>query len=173
MHGKTVYAMHIRKWLNYEWERLGRVNHPFDAKRLPLVLPKSRFCFICLFHNITTLSAGLSSFSHHLLSMSLLVPVPYQSNGFDCGVFVCRYAYNLYVMRHLRFSWDDYKEKSPFNTLITNGPAFQFGDSDITRIRGEMSTLIGKLSELYLPMLQKQEEAAKEAKCLFEKEQKM
>lgn len=173
MHSKTVYATHIRKWLNYEWERLGRVNHPFDAKRLPLVSPKSRFCFICLFHNITTLSAGLSSFSHHLLSMSLLVPVPYQSNGFDCGVFVCRYAYNLYVMRHLRFSWDDYKEKSPFNTLITNGPAFQFGDSDITRIRGEMSTLIGKLSELYLPMLQKQEEAAKEAKCLFEKEQKM
>jgi hypothetical protein len=40
--------------------------------------------------------------------------------------------------------------------------------SDMCRIRGEMSTLIGKLSEL-----QKQEEAPKEAKRLLEKEQKI
>ncbi len=169
MHSKTVYATHIRNWLNYEWERLGRVNRPpFDAKSLPLVSPKSRFCFTFLFHNITTLSAGRSSRSHHLLSISLLVPVPYQSNGYDCGIFVCRYAYSLYVMRHLRFSWDDFTQRPPFNTLITNGPAFQFGTSDMIRIRGEMSTLIGKLSEL-----QKQEETPKEAKRLFEKEQKI
>ena len=134
MHSKNVYAKHIRKWLNYEWERLGRVNHPFDAKRLPLVSPKSRFCFICLFHSIIL---SRTFFFSHLLSMTLLVPVPYQDNGYDCGIFVCRYAYNLYVMRHLRFSWDDYKEKSPFNTLITKRLAFQFDDSDMTRIRGE------------------------------------
>jgi hypothetical protein len=71
-------------------------------------------------------------------------------------------------MRHLRFSWDDYTQRPPFNNLITNGPAFQFSRSDMSRIRVEMSTLIGKLSEL-----QKQEEAAKEAKRLLEKEQKI
>jgi hypothetical protein len=92
------------------------------------------------------------------------IQVPYQDNGCDCGVFVCRYAYNLYMMRHLQYTWDDYNESPQFSTLITNGPAFQFCMSDIDRIRREISTLISKLSELYLPMLQKQEEAAKEAK---------
>jgi hypothetical protein len=172
MHSETVYATHIRKWLNSEWGKLGRVNPPFDAKRLPLASPKSRFCFICLFHNITTLSAGRSSVPHHLLSISLLVPVPYQSNGCDCGVFVCRYAYNLYLMRHKRFYWVDYTERPKFNTLITKGPAFQFDKCDMNRIRGEISTLINRLSKLYLLMLKEQEKAeCKEAKRLFEKEQ--
>ena len=34
-----------------------------------------------------------------------LVPVPYQDNGCDCGVFVCRYAYNLYMI-----AWDDFND---------------------------------------------------------------
>jgi hypothetical protein len=93
-----------------------------------------------------------------------LVSVPYQDNGCDCGVFVCRYAYSLYTMRHQRFTRDDYDEKQPFLSLITRGPAFQFDMSDIDRIRGEISTLIDKLSELYLPLLKEQVEAARAAK---------
>ncbi len=51
--------------------------------------------------------------------------------------FFCRYAYNLYMMRHLQFTWDDFSERPQFSTLITNGPAFWFDMSDITRIRTE------------------------------------
>ena len=78
-----------------------------------------------------------------------LVSVPYQDNGCDCGVFVCRYAYSLYTMRHQRFTRNDYNEEESFSSLITRGPAFMFDMSDIDRIRGEISTLIDKLSELY------------------------
>ena len=37
-------------------------------------------------------------------SIPLVHPnVPLQDNGCDCGVFVCHYAYSLYIMRHLPF----------------------------------------------------------------------
>jgi hypothetical protein len=100
-----------------------------------------------------------------LLSIMSLVPVPYQDNGCDCGIFVCRYAYNLYMMRHKRFTWDSYwNERPSFASLITSGSAFQFDVSNIGRIRDEISILIDNLSKLYLPRLEEQEKAAREAK---------
>jgi hypothetical protein len=105
----------------------------------------------------TTLTAtGHSS----LLSISSLITVPCKKNGYNCGIYVCRYAYGLYVMKHLLFTWRDYTEDPPFNTLITRSNAFKVSKSDIKRIRGEMSTLINNLSELYLPMLEEQGEKA-------------
>jgi len=67
-------------------------------------------------------------------------------------------------MRNLRFTRDQNNERSPFASLITFGPAFQFGMSDIGRIREEMAALVDKLSKLYLPLLTEQENAAKKAK---------
>jgi hypothetical protein len=99
-----------------------------------------------------------------LLSIMTLIQVPYQDNGCDCGVFVCRYAYSLYTMRHQRFTNADYYEKPRFASLITRGPAFQFDMADIDRIRNEISTLIDNLSVLYLRGLKKQLEAARVAK---------
>jgi Ulp1 family protease len=94
-----------------------------------------------------------------------LVPVPYQDNGCDCGVFVCRYAYNLYMMRHKQFTWASYENEMPsFASLITRGPAIQFDMYDIGRIRDEISALIDKLLKLYLTRLEEQEKAAREAK---------
>jgi len=49
MHSETVYATHIRNWLNSEWGKLGRVNPPFDAKRLPLASPNGRFSSFVFF----------------------------------------------------------------------------------------------------------------------------
>ena len=115
-----------------------------------------RFCFNLLLHNIDSLNY---SFSLCLLSIMPLIPVPYQHNGCDCAVFVCRYAYSLYVSRHLCFTWDDYTQRPPFHTLIAKGPTFQFDDSDIKCIRVEMSTLIGRLSVLYLQKLNEQKKA--------------
>jgi hypothetical protein len=155
MHDKNGNANQIFKWLNYEWKR-HNVNCPFSCDSMPLVSPKSEYCLSFLLHNIKT--AGHSS----LLSISSLIPVPCQRNGYDCGVYVCRYAYGLYVTTHLLFTWCDYTEDPPFNILITKSNAFKFFKSDIKGIRGEMSTLIDNLSELYLPMLEKQEKADRE-----------
>ena len=96
--------------------------------------------------------------------MISLIPVPYQDNGCDCGVFVCRYAYNLYMMRHQKFTRMDYEERPPFTSKITRSPAFQFDMSDIDRIREEIATLIDNLSKPFLKCLDEQNKAAREAK---------
>ena len=84
------------------------------------------------------------------------VSVPYQENGCDCGVFVCRYAYNLYTMRNEKFTRTDIQDK--FKHLITNGPAFQFTMDDIARIREEFKTLVDSLAELYLKFKREEKE---------------
>ena len=96
------------------------------------------------------------------LFLSSLISVPYQVNGCDCGVFVCRYAYNLFLMRHLKFTWEDISRKPPFGALITKGPAFQFNMSDIARMREEMERLINNLSKIYL--MKEREKADKRMK---------
>ena len=68
---------------------------------------------------------------------------------------MCRYAYNLYIMRHHRFTWKGYKDS--FTSLITNSPAFQFNMFEIARIRKEMTTLVDNLSKVYLRWLKEQE----------------
>lgn len=73
--------------------------------------------------------------------------VPYQTNSCDCGVFVCRYAYGLYLLRNQTFTFEDQNDN--FRKAITDNPAFQFDMDDIARIRGEMRTLIGKLTKEY------------------------
>jgi hypothetical protein len=118
IHCKNAYASCVYRWMNYEWTSLGlniwSNTLCFDTKSMPLVLPKSKFCFIFC----TTLH-GNFLICLLLLSIMLLIPVPYQNNECNCAVFVCRYAYNLYIMRHLQFTCDDYIEKPRFNTLIT------------------------------------------------------
>jgi Ulp1 family protease len=73
--------------------------------------------------------------------------VPRQRNNSDCGVFVCRYAYNLYLMSNQVFSLSGIENK--FKELITEGPAFKFDKVDIVRIRKEIKELIDALTPLY------------------------
>jgi hypothetical protein len=67
-------------------------------------------------------------------------------------------------MRHLDFTFGDMNERPPFHSLITRGAAFQFDQSNIPRIREEITSLIDNLSEIYLPIRKKQDEAEKKAK---------
>lgn len=88
--------------------------------------------------------------------------VPRQTNGYDCGVFVCRYSWGLFSIRSRRFSYrevgirksvsgDMYGPSSPlFRELITEDRAFHFTMEDIERLRREMKTLIEKLSGIYV-----------------------
>jgi len=88
--------------------------------------------------------------------------VPLQNNSYDCGVFVCRYAYAIYELRHRNFTYGDagmYCEEGEtnlgdsrraFRTLISDGAEFDFDMKDIARFREEFKTLIERLSVVYM-----------------------
>ncbi|KAL7578136.1 hypothetical protein ACA910_012582 [Epithemia clementina (nom. ined.)] len=102
-------------------------------------------------------------------SMAVYAPkVPYQENGWDCGVYVCRYAYALYNLRHRTFSVEECQvgltKVPPFSTLITENEKFQFNADDIDRIRSEFIDLILKLSAVYKCWKKKADRAELEEK---------
>ena len=124
-HKKSLIARPVRKWLNKEW--IARGKKPLDSA----------------LHRTNLFDVG---------SMPLLQPlVPTQKNGCDCGVFMCRYAYSMYVTRHLPFTKDDIDDKC--RSRITENQAFQFGMKEMTRLRENMSEIILKLSPIYLEAL--------------------
>ena len=88
----------------------------------------------------------------------LTFPVPTQDNSFDCGVFVCRYAYAIYQLRERNFTYadagmycdmDDERNQSGLYHLITLGASFDFNMDDIVRFREEFKTLLRRLSVVY------------------------
>jgi hypothetical protein len=89
----------------------------------------------------------------YLFSTSILVP--FQNNGWDCGVFVCRYAQSLFRLRDRKFSYadasDEGKLNCTFKRMITDSPEFDFGMNDISRLRKELMILIERLSHIYVP----------------------
>jgi sentrin-specific protease 7 len=89
-------------------------------------------------------------------SMRLYTPkIPYQNNSWDCGVYVCRYMYAMYLLRSHTFTYSEVgysrnAEGTMFVDLITKNAAFRFDGEDIVRIRYEFMTLIERLSKLFL-----------------------
>lgn len=80
--------------------------------------------------------------------MSYKFAVPYQNNGTDCGVFVCRYAYAIYELaRRTPITHAFYRSRNQ----LTESDEFHFNMSDIARIREEMKTLIRRLTGVYAP----------------------
>ena len=106
IHPSVLYAKHIRDRLNCEWKRLSsgevivkgdkRVDDPFDTDTIVLICPKSKPVCICFV--LAALLKILNYFG------SLLFITYTQLNNKEmtliCGVFVCRNADNLYIMRH-------------------------------------------------------------------------
>lgn len=99
--------------------------------------------------------------------------VPLQNNTWDCGVFVCRYAYALYELRHKEFTYGDAgmyyqgditrgSESRAFHDLVSGGPQFDFNMKDISRFREEFKTLIERLSVLYQKMKSAEKEPESE-----------
>jgi Ulp1 family protease len=76
--------------------------------------------------------------------------VPYQENGFDCGVFVCRYMDALDPQRDKKINCRHLSGERPLSDIITNSTFFTFSASEITKLRAETGKLIDNLSALYL-----------------------
>jgi hypothetical protein len=128
MHRKNKIARSIYEWLNFEWKRLKKRGKAPDQPFTSEYMP-------------------------------VLTPkIPYQENGCDCGVFVCRYAYNLFQMRSKCFSHFDMADNC--YDLFEECGLFNFDMQDIARIREEMESLIRNLSKVYL-RIKKLEKAKK------------
>lgn len=165
-HRSNLVAKNVRKWLNSEWARLKAAESDavfklFSPQSMPVYSPKSK-------------SAPRALVSGHRGSfLTAFMSVPYQDNSWDCGVFVCRYAYAMYLLRDKAFSLgdvnDDGTKRFSFASLITNTEAFAFDMSDIVRIRGEMKTLIRNLSKVFVPW--REEEARKEKEAARKEKQ--
>ena len=88
-----------------------------------------------------------------------IASVPYQHNSWDCGVFVCRYAYSVYALRDCDFR----RNKQWFAKDLTRLEQFQFNVEDIARLRRDIKTLIQRLSGIFLPWKKEQECLDKQA----------
>lgn len=75
--------------------------------------------------------------------------IPYQDNSWDCGVFVCRYAFALYQQRHIPITYAEIENDPIFKKTITKSPGFRFDMNDIIAFRKDMRTLIDRLAEIY------------------------
>ena len=73
--------------------------------------------------------------------------VPYQDNSWDCGVFVCRYAFALYQKRLSHITRGD--TKNNFNDFITMSEHFDFNMENIAKWRKEMEELLTILIKIY------------------------
>lgn len=139
MHNKKIVARHVRKWLNSEWQRVSTEN--LDENSPSIVKEPFRGD-----------------------SFRMFCPkVPLQNNTWDCGVFVCRYAYAIYELRQKEFTYGDAgmytvggvatgSGSRAFKDLISDGAEFDFNMEDIARFREEFKTLIERLSALYQKM---------------------
>ena len=116
----------------------------------------------CLIPGVSHLLAAFAFLAFYcctITSTPLSLTVPYQDNTWDCGVFVCRYAYSLYSMRDVPFLFND----QWFATdLIQAREEFQFDMPDIARLREDIRKLVQGLSNLYLPWKEKNNRALKE-----------
>jgi hypothetical protein len=138
-----VIADNIRLFFSYQWQQ----QFPFDIfnftkMNYPVICPQGQFLFE-LPHFIDVLC--ITNFVYFI---SFLVPI--QSNGFDCGLFVCRYAAGLHKIRHELFTYSDiYSTSSPLLEKLTQNSNFQFHQRTVTEFRIQLGTLIDNLSSVY------------------------
>ena len=65
-------------------------------------------------------------------------PVPQQENGFDCGLFVCRYLFGLVYLHK--------EEQNISLSTIEDSHLFKFAQDDISRMRNEFAILLTRLT---------------------------
>jgi len=163
-HKKLRMKLIIQNWLNAEARRLGKFKRlgkiePFNSQSFPVVDPRGKVSFDVNAQDIKFEANSQCTFSV-LLYVSFLYCfiiniVPYQDNSWDCGVFVCRYAFGIlrlinFPFAHKHCEWTDVQRRRNLLTKwITESPEFHFNMDDIARLRIEMAHLITNLSIVY------------------------
>jgi hypothetical protein len=106
-------------FFSYQWQQ----KFPFDSFNFtkiiyPVICPQGKFlCHSPHFHVV--------SFITNVVSF-LCFKVPTQLNGYDYGLFVCRYAAGLHKIRHELFTYTDiYSTSSPLLEKVTLNYNFQ------------------------------------------------
>ena len=76
--------------------------------------------------------------------------VPQQKNGYDCGLFVCRYAYAIFKIRDQFFNQLDISgSKLLLRDEIINNEHFRFNQEVINQFRIQLKQLLQNLSDVY------------------------
>ena len=97
-------------------------------------------------HYNTTLDRTSRPFTHRCLP--LLTPkVVRQDNGFDCGMFVCRYAFNCIQLIKNPLKMIDLHNN--LKHYLSEDPLFDFSGKDITRMRVEIHNMLQSITEQY------------------------
>lgn len=137
-HKKALVHKKVIKWLDSEAQRLGTFpnrKNPFTRKKNhPHVMP---------IHD---------------------PPVPYQDNSWDCGVFVCRYAYSTLLLRYQNFTFNDITGDEILQEKITKKSEFNFCMEDIKDLRDEIKELVSNLSKDYRRIKAQESEHRRKAK---------
>jgi Ulp1 family protease len=98
-------------------------------------------------------SGGLSTSSRTRGALAMVCPaIAQQENGFDCGLYCCRFAYGLLkVVQHgSPFIYKDmYMERSPLYSRITCNSMFSFTPDHVYKFRTQLRQLIVRLSRIW------------------------
>lgn len=70
-----------------------------------------------------------------------------QNNGYDCGVHVCRYAFNLVQLVDIKVKMKDVKDN--FSDSISGHDLFDYDVQDIDRLRTQMYDVLTHITNLY------------------------
>ena len=95
------------------------------------------------------------------ISPIFLSAAPYQDNYKDCGLYVCRYAYGVFNLRHLQLTKDEcllHDKTQALRRIITDDPLFDFDPDSIVTLRAELRQLILDQSGHFLPWKKKHDE---------------
>ena len=88
-------------------------------------------------------------YDHLNLTLFCFITVMDQGNGYDCGVHVCRYAYNLIQMVDLKLKVKNEDFTDNFASCISSHDLFDYNADDIDRLRTQMHDLIVHITSLY------------------------
>jgi hypothetical protein len=108
----TEISENITPWVNVEYSR--SKSHPgstiFNQMTIHNVELQAKVIFIH-FSYIILLACLLVSHVLHINPLSFIVPA--QENGFDCGMFVCHYAFAMYHLQDVDIKFADVVKEQP------------------------------------------------------------
>ena len=86
----------------------------------------------------------IDTLSNQTLNLS---SVPMQDNNYDCGLYTCRYVFNLLQMVNMDVKMKDVMDN--FSSRISGHDLFDFEASHIDRMRTEIYDVLAHITDIY------------------------